>query len=175
MKLLDQDAAPLALELLEFFYPIHYRIGMALEESLSAGTLTRKQVAILWLIRSEGGQRRAVPRKRIERLLSNWYEVSSPTVTRALRAMARRPLGLVRFTEHPQSGREKQVWLTARGERFLQEMVERGTKFVAGLAPHFSEEEIRSAIIFFRRASVLMTEPPERLSPLPLHQGRGLG
>jgi DNA-binding MarR family transcriptional regulator len=160
MKESEGNPAPPALQLLEFFYPIHYRIGMAMEEALGDGRLTRKQVAILWLIRSEGGRQRGVPRKRIERLLSNWYEVSSPTVTRALRAMARRPLGLVRFTEHPQSAREKQVWLTARGERFLQEMVERGTEFIAGLARHFSEQELRLAITFFRRASVLMTEPP---------------
>lgn len=79
--------------------------------------------------------------------------------------MARRPLGLVRFTEHPQSGREKQVWLTPRGERFIQAMVERGTGFIAGLTPRFSAEELKLAITFFRRASVLMTEP--NLPPRP--------
>ncbi len=159
MKQLDGNPPALALELLEFFYPLHYRIGMALEEALGDGRLTRKQVAILWLIRSEGGAQGGVPRKRIERLLSNWYEVSSPTVTRALRAMARRPLNLVRFTEDPYSARERKLWLTARGERFLQQMVDRGVGFVAGLARHFSEDELKLAISFFRRASVLMTEP----------------
>jgi hypothetical protein len=36
--------------------PFHYKGGMALEDALRCGQLSRKQVAILWLIRSEGEQ-----------------------------------------------------------------------------------------------------------------------
>ena len=54
-------------KLLEFFYPTHYRLGRALEDVMGRGRLTRKQVAVLWLIHSEGEGRRSLPRKRIER------------------------------------------------------------------------------------------------------------
>ena len=40
-----------AAELLDLFYPFHYKGGMALEDTLRCGQLSRKQVAILWLIR----------------------------------------------------------------------------------------------------------------------------
>ncbi len=45
-----------AAELLELFYPVHYKGGMALEDAMRRGQLTRKQVAILWLIRVEGSR-----------------------------------------------------------------------------------------------------------------------
>ena len=50
MKALAHKAQPremVAAELHEFFYPIHYQIGMALEDALRGGVLTRKQSAIL--------------------------------------------------------------------------------------------------------------------------------
>src|SRR5450755_1185860 len=40
-------------ELLELFYAVHYRGNMTLEDAMR-GELTRKQAAILWLMRSEG-------------------------------------------------------------------------------------------------------------------------
>jgi hypothetical protein len=45
-------------ELLELFYPVHYRSGIAFEDAMHGGQLTRKQTAILWLIRFEGEQGR---------------------------------------------------------------------------------------------------------------------
>jgi hypothetical protein len=80
----------LAAKLLEFFYPIHYQGEMALEDALRGGILTHKQAAILWLIRSEGEQRRHMRRKDVERLLQNWFEVSSSAITKAICGMARR-------------------------------------------------------------------------------------
>jgi DNA-binding MarR family transcriptional regulator len=146
-----------ALQLLEFFYPFHYRIGMALEGTLRAGKLTRLQTAILWLIRHEGEGGRRIQRKRIERLLSDWFEVSSAAVTKSVRAMARPPLSLVQMAEDPNSGREKQVWLTRKGERFLEQMVERGRNFVAELARRGNPEDVSLAIELFRR---MMAPPP---------------
>src|SRR5262249_12412344 len=96
-------------ELLELSYPLPYKSGIGLEDSMRAGRLTRKQVAILWLIRSEGEQGCRMARKEIERLLATWFEISSSAITKALRGMARPPLGLVQIIEDPQSGREKQV------------------------------------------------------------------
>ena len=48
-KQLEQHAA----ELLELFYPVHYRGNMAVEDAMR-GKLTRKEAAIMWLIRSAG-------------------------------------------------------------------------------------------------------------------------
>src|SRR5712692_379676 len=88
-------------DFLELFYPIHYKIGMALEDALRAGELTRKQVAILWLIRCEGKNGRSMRRKDIQRLLATWFEVSNPTITKALRSMSRAPLNLVKVSQDP--------------------------------------------------------------------------
>jgi DNA-binding MarR family transcriptional regulator len=144
------------LQLLEFFYPVHYKVGMALENRLGAGRISRKQVAMLWLIRSEGEQGRSLPRKRIEQLLSDWFEVSSSAITKSLRAMAQPSVGLVRLVEDPHSGREKQVWLTAKGERFVAGMVDRGCEFISVLAHHFSAGEIEQVIAFFSRLNDLI-------------------
>ena len=61
-----------ASELLELFYPVHYRGNMALEDAMR-GELTRKQAAIMWLIRSEGGSSRAMRRKDIFRKLGELH------------------------------------------------------------------------------------------------------
>src|SRR2546428_13757467 len=130
-----------AAALLELFYPVHYKGGMALEDAMRGGRLSRKQVAILWLIRSEGGQGRRMRRKEIERLIQTWFEVSSSAITKALRSMARPPLGLVQIVEDPQSAREKQVWLTPKGERFLATMVAAGQKVEQQIVDPLNPEE----------------------------------
>jgi DNA-binding MarR family transcriptional regulator len=144
-------------ELLEFFYPIHYKIGRALEDALRGDLLTRKQLAILWLMRSEGGKAGRMRRKDIQRLIATWFEISSSSITKALRAMASPPLSLVRLVEDPQSGREKLVILTPKGERFLVTMVERGREFLRPMVAQLPAEEIRAGIHFFRRG-IAVTE-----------------
>ncbi len=142
----------LAAELLEFFYPVHYRTEKALEDELRGGLLTRKQVAILWLIRSEGVQGRRMRRKDIERFMQAWFEVSGAEITRTLRSMARPPLGIVKIVEDPRSGREKQLWLTQKGERLLQDMVERGRQFLQRIIiAQLSEDVVKSGIEFLRQ------------------------
>jgi len=89
-------------ELLELFYPVHYQVGMALEDALRDRRLTRKQVAILWLIRSIGGERRGLSRKQIQQAVTNWFEVSNSQITKALRAMARPPARLDSDRRGPQ-------------------------------------------------------------------------
>lgn len=142
-----------AADLLELFYPVHYKSNMALEDAMR-GHLTRKQAAIMWLIRSEGMNRRGMRRKDIERLLQDWFDVSSPAITKALRAMARPPLELVRVIEAADSGREKRVFLTPKGERFLLKMVERGRSFLLRLleqlTENLSEPEVEYGIQFLR-------------------------
>src|SRR5262245_48099989 len=140
-----------AATFLEFFYPFHYKGGMALEDVLRCGQLSRKQVAILWLIRSEGEQGKRMRRKDIERSIQTWFEVSSSAITKALRSMARPPLSLVQIMEDPQSAREKQVRLTAKGERFLATMVAEGEKFEQQIVDQLTPEEVSFGLHFLQR------------------------
>ncbi|MGH7961597.1 MAG: MarR family winged helix-turn-helix transcriptional regulator [Candidatus Binatia bacterium] len=151
----NQVVSEPAAEFLEFFYPIHYKLGMAIEDALRGGQLTRKQVAILWLIRAEGSAQ-GMRRKEIERLITTWFEVSSSAITKALRSMARSPLNLVQVVEDPHSGREKQVILTAKGQRFLSTMFEQGTQFVRDIAEQLTEEEVRTGIHFLSKVTVAL-------------------
>jgi DNA-binding MarR family transcriptional regulator len=138
-------------DFLELFYPIQYKIGLALEDALRVNQLTRKQAIILWLIRCEGENGHSMNRKDIEALLTSWFEVSSSTITKALRSMSRPPLSLVRVLEDPHSGRQKKIVLTAKGERFIQEMVERGRAFIQPVVARMSEEEAATGLNFLRK------------------------
>jgi len=139
-----------ATALLELFYPIHYRGNMAVEDAMR-GDLSRKQAAILWLIRSAGTENgRCMRRKEIVSRLQDWFDVSSPAITQTLRGMARVPLGLVRLVEDPDSAREKRVLLTPRGERALAMMVERGHDFLRRVAEQLPEDQLRTGIEFLR-------------------------
>lgn len=153
-KIGDEPAA----EFLEFFYPIHYQIGKALEDVLRNNQLTRKQVAVLWLIRAEGQEGRRMRRKDIQRLIETWFEISGPSITRELRAMMRPPLSLVRMTEDPDSGREKMVILTAKGERFLATMIEQGIQFLRPLMQELSPEEISNGMAFLQRGTQIIQQ-----------------
>lgn len=163
-----------AAELLEMFYAVHYRGNMALEDAMR-GELTRKQAAILWLIRSEGGQSGGMLRKDIFRKLRDWFDISNPAVTKSLRGMMRPPLSLVRLAGNADSGREKIVYLTAKGERFVAAMVEQGHDFLRRLVEQtrlqLISEEIDSGIRFLRagidgfehiRAAMIEDEQPSK-------------
>jgi DNA-binding MarR family transcriptional regulator len=141
-----------AADLLELFYPIHYRGNMAVEDAMR-GNLTRKQAAIMWLIRSAGTDNgRSMRRKEIVARLQDWFDVTSPAVTQALRQMANPPFGLVRLVEDAQSGREKRVMLTAKGERFLAGMVERGRDYLRRLVVRLPEDQVNEGVQFLRAA-----------------------
>jgi len=89
---------------------------------------------ILWLIRAEGVTQVVLPRKDIAQRLHNWFDLSSPAIKMRLAcAGAGRRLGFVRLVESTDSGREKRVFLTAKGERFLLAMTARGRQLVQGL------------------------------------------
>jgi DNA-binding MarR family transcriptional regulator len=140
-----------AADLLELFYPVHYRSNMAVEEAMR-GELSRKQAAILWLIRAAGDEGRSMRRKDIVLRLQDWFDVSSPAVTQALRRMARPPMGLVRLVEDADSAREKRVILTAKGEQFIRTMVERGRGFLLSLIQQLPEHQVCGGIEFLRAA-----------------------
>jgi DNA-binding MarR family transcriptional regulator len=141
----------LAAELMGLFLPIHYRIGVGFEETLRCGRLSRKQVAILWLMR-EGGPEGSMRRKDIERLLASWFETSSSTITRSLAALARPPLKLVRVIGDRDSGREKRVLLTAKGEQFLSDMTAEGRSFTQKLLDGMPRQEIQEMVHLMQKA-----------------------
>jgi DNA-binding MarR family transcriptional regulator len=138
-------------ELLELFYPVHYKTGIAFEDAMRGEKLTRKQTAILWLIHSEGKGGRQMRRKEIERLLQTWFEVSSSAITKALRGMSRAPLGLLRIVEDPDSAREKQVVLTSKGEKFVEGMIAEGRKMIRRILGHLTDAEIDGGILYLRQ------------------------
>lgn len=146
-----QPEDPTAAELQEFFYPIHYQIGMALEDALRGGVLTRKQCAILWMIRSAGEGGRRMRRKEIVRSMQSWFEVTNSGISKAIRGMARPPMALVRITEDPRSAREKLISLTPKGEQFLEAMAARGEVFLQDIVTRLPAEVIRGGIEYFRQ------------------------
>ena len=145
-----------AQDFLELFFPIHYTLGMALEDALRIDVLSRKQVAILWLIRCESENTRSMRRKDILRLLSGWFEISSPSVSKALRSMSRPPLDLVKILKDPRSGREKRVALTAKGEQFLSAMTERGRAFFAPIITELSAKEAGEGLRFLQNVTATL-------------------
>lgn len=140
-----------AAELQEFFYPIHYQIGMALEDALRGGLLTRKQSAILWMIRSAGEDGRRMRRKEIVQSMQSWFEVTNSALSKAIRGMARPPLALVQISEDPRSAREKLITLTPKGEQFLAAMAARGEAFLQDIIVHVPPEVIRGGIEYLQQ------------------------
>jgi len=151
----QQNIAPehRVAELLELFYPVHYKTGIAFEDAMRNGKITRKQTAILWLIHAEGFERTRMRRKDIERSLQTWFEVSSSAITKALRGMSRPPLNLVKIVEDPESAREKQVLLTAKGERFLNEMIAEGRRLLGKMVEQLTDQEIDGGIVYLRKVT----------------------
>jgi DNA-binding MarR family transcriptional regulator len=150
----DNRSAPngQAAALLELFYPVHYRGNMAVEDAMR-GDLTRKQAAILWLIRSAGSdQGRSMRRKEIVARLQDWFDITSPAVTQSPSQMARSPLSLVRVVGDADSAREKRVLLTAKGERFIGGMAERGRAFLAKLVEQLPADQVTRGVEFLHAA-----------------------
>lgn len=141
----------LLTELLELIYPIQYKWGFALEDVLRSDALSRMQVVILWLIRCEGEERCSMRRRDIQRFLSAWFEASNSTVTKALRSMACPPLKLLKVTEHPRSAREKNIVLTAKGEKFFALMLQRCRDFLVPIATQIGEKDIREGIHYLKK------------------------
>ncbi len=142
-----------AAEFLELFYPVYYRAYRALEDAIR-GKLSRKQAAILWLIRSAGEEGRGMRRKEIVLRLQDWFDVSSPAITQTLRKMSRPPMSLVRMVEDANSGREKRVFLTPRGERMLTTMADGGLDFLRIWAAELPEELLACGVHFLRESVV---------------------
>lgn len=145
---------------LELFFPIHYIVGITIEDVLRSGMLTRQQTCILWLIRAQGEGGRSMRRKEIERSLAAWFEITSSAVSKALRGLAREPLKMITISEDPDSGREKIVHLTAHGERFLERAIDNGNALMQWMTDQLSAEEIESGIHFLTRVSEIFAKLP---------------
>jgi DNA-binding MarR family transcriptional regulator len=173
-----------ATELMEFFYPVHYEIGTALEDAVRADVLSRQQAASLWLIRSQGEDGRSISRKEIEVNVRRWFEVTSAAVTRSLRAMMRPPLELIEIIEDPKSGRQKLVVLTPKGRAFLDAVAERATQVLAEAIEDVPSDLIESAIVYFGFLSrgferfkvgsrIRLIRPDEELKASPNQSAKG--
>jgi len=165
-----------AAELLELIYFVFDK-GISALGDVMRGDLTRTQSGILWLIRAEGENGRSLPRKHIARRLHDWFDLSSPAITSALQSMARPPLGLVRLIESADSGREKRVLLTSKGERFVLAMTARGRQVVQemirDLKHDLSEARILAGVDFLRMAVAFFQRiHPQRHQPRT-HGGHG--
>jgi DNA-binding MarR family transcriptional regulator len=145
-----------AKDFLDLFYPVHYKVGIGIEDALCGGRLTRHQAAILWLIRSAGEDGRSIPRKEIERSITRWFEVRSPAISKALGAMASEPLALVEIRLHPTSGRERQVILTAKGTREIERMIEEGRRFIQKMVNYLTVSESTQGVHFLTRVSAVI-------------------
>lgn len=181
-KAARKDEAPvsqaLVSELLNFFYPMHYRIGMDLETIMCQGQISRKQAAILWLIHTRASENGWVRRKEIENRLATWFEMSNSNISKLLRELSKPPLSLVSQVENPDSGREKVIRLTELGERFVKGMIDASVDYLGSQLSHVSEAELRWGIDFlalaFRKASrdarfrqevPHLDAPPGRIGP----------
>jgi DNA-binding MarR family transcriptional regulator len=160
MRKIPREDAP--QEFLELFFPIHYTVGMTVEDTLRNNVLTRQQTIILWLIRARGIDGKLMSRKDIVKALSYWFELTSSATSKALRSLARPPLGLITITEDPRSGREKLIALTPKGERFLLQMVENGRALIKRLTDAMTEEEINQGIHVFKRISEVFDSEVEQ-------------
>jgi DNA-binding MarR family transcriptional regulator len=150
--------ADAAKRFLEFYYPIHYKAGMRVEDAMRGGSLGRHQVAILWLIHSEGVEGRQMNRKDIERHLGAWFDISGAAITKAIRSMASAPLNLLTLEEAEHSGREKVVTLTRSGESFVKGMIGRGDAFIQRIIETMSDEEINQGLHFFQKISDIIDD-----------------
>lgn len=161
MRIIPHEDAP--AEFLELFFPIHYTIGMTVEDTLRSSILTRQQTIILWLIRSEGENGTTMPRKEIVKSMSYWFELTSSAISKALRSLAKPPLGFVSISEDPNSGREKIIQLTPKGEKFLLQMMENGRQLIKRMTDAMTEEEVSKCIHSFKLVSkVFQTEVEQK-------------
>ncbi len=103
-------------------------------------------------------------RKVIEQDMADWYDITSSAISKAIRSLSKPPLRLVNIQEDPESGREKVVVLTPKGERFVEQMYENGCKLIELATDQMTPEEVDMGIYMFKRISEIFASTPE-LSP----------
>jgi DNA-binding MarR family transcriptional regulator len=147
---------------LELFFPIHYTIGMTVEDTLRNEKLTRQQTIILWLIRSKGENGEFMRRKDIVTAMSYWFELTNSAISKALRSLSKPPLSLLTIEEDPNSGREKVIRLTTEGKAFINEMIANAEGLIKILTDELTEEEIKQGLHIFQRLSDIFDSEVEQ-------------
>ena len=146
---------------LNIFFPIHYKAGNKLEQIMrSSSGLSRQQIIILLLIFSEGEGQSTMSRKRIETALSSWLEITSSSVSKAIRSLTTGDMALLTINESAESGREKTVQLTIKGSEFIRRLNASGVDYLQGLVDQLSDDEIvMVAHIFSRTYDIFESYP----------------
>ncbi|MEM9036579.1 MAG: winged helix DNA-binding protein [Actinomycetota bacterium] len=154
-----------AREFLDLFYPVHYRIGIGIEDAMRRGKLSRHQVAVMWLLRTEAPDTGELRRKAIERRLTSWFELQNSAVSKTLRSLAQPPHELIEIFEDPDSGREKRVRLTRAGHTEIDAIIEAGTAFIETMVDHLTEQSSIEGVRFLSEVSeiieIVNAEPEE--------------
>lgn len=141
-----------AERVLRYFYPVHYRFGMEMEQAMGQGRIGRKQAALLWLIHSEADPDGWMSRKDIEATLGSWFEMSPPNVTKVIRDTAAPPFQMVEIIEHPHSRREKRLRLTNEGRAFVSTMIKSATTFLTDQVGHMEQAKLTAGLAFLEEA-----------------------
>ena len=144
--------------LFELLYRVHYVVGMKVQDTLRTDdTLDRHQIAVMWIIRSEGVDGRSIPRKYVEKQLTSWYEISSSAISKAIRSLASPKISLLTITEHPSSGREKLIELTPEGIQFMQQMTRNGSAMCEWFLENMSlwEREVDVCLYIYTKITTI--------------------
>lgn len=172
-KKIEAGRAAFYGEFLDFFYQVHYRLGMSLEAAMCAGIVSRTQAAVLWLVASEIGEGGHIRRKDVERRLSDWFETTNSNVSKLLRDLAKPPRSFIIQTESPESGREKIITLTPAGMSFVRDMKRRGFEYFQEALAHMDMGQMEEGAHFFE--SLFSRQPPPRSSDkhIPMRRSGG--
>ncbi len=162
-------------QFLDFFYQVHYRLGMSLEAAMCGGIVSRTQAAILWILAFEFGEAAHIRRKDVELCLRDWFETSNSNVSKLLRDLAKPPLLFITQKESPHSGREKLISLTPAGHAFVRDMKLRGFQYFEEALAHMTLNQMEHGGEFF---GTLFSRPLPRRStaegPAPRRHGASL-
>ena len=92
--------------------------------------------------------------------LGSWLEITSSSVSKAIRSLTTSDMGLLSINESPESGREKTVQLTAKGGEFVERMNASGVAYLQGLVDQLSDDEIAMVAHIFSRTNDIFESYP---------------
>lgn len=166
--------------ILDNFYGIHYRFGMALEQAMTLGKLSRIQAAVIWIVHFSVGETGWAKRKDIELALKSWFECSGARASKLLQELSSPPFSLINQVASPYSRREKIISLTPQGTLFFLSMQQAGKSFFARYFADMSSRELKLGIRFFSLAFAVHTPEATAVSrltalPMPVQLPDGTG
>ncbi len=84
-------------------------------------------------------------------MMTNWYDITSSSVSKALRALAKEPLSYITILEDPNSGREKLIEMTPAGKQHCDEMIASACDVIKRITANFSDDENKMGVYMFMR------------------------